>query len=61
MTNKKKRIFAIAFAIWLLGFIFLGSKALDEFRSGKIPFGDANETINLKHILFPSLKAEDQE
>jgi hypothetical protein len=61
MTNKKKRIFAVAFVIWILGFIYLGSKSLDEFRSGKMPFSDANDTITLKNIMFPSLKSLDQE
>ena len=61
MTNKKKRFFAVAFLIWLLGFIYLGSKALDEFRSGEMPFSDANNSITLKNIMFPTSKSWDQE
>jgi len=53
MIKKHKRIIAVAIVIWLLGAIYLGSKALDEFRSGKQPFSE-DETVTLKNIIFPS-------
>jgi|GEM_PF-2266399 hypothetical protein len=61
MTNKKKRFYAVALVIWILGLICLGSKAFDEFRSGKIPFSNADDTITLKNIMFPSLKSQELE
>jgi len=61
MTNRKKRIYAVALVVWLLGLIYLGSKSLDEFRSGRKPF-DVDGTLTfMKNIVFPSLKARDQE
>jgi hypothetical protein len=61
MTNKKKRLFAVALVIWILGLIYLGSKTLEEFRSGKKPFSGIDDTLTLKNIVFPSLKSRDQE
>ncbi|MCL1939628.1 MAG: hypothetical protein FWG04_03075 [Desulfovibrionaceae bacterium] len=60
MTSRKKRIFAVALVIWLLGLFYLGSKSLDEFQSGKMP-SDGGGTVTLKNIMFPSLKLRDQE
>jgi len=61
MTNKKKRIYAVALVIWLLGLVYLGSKSLDEFRSGQQPLGGDDTLIFIKGIIFPSLKSRDQE
>ena len=61
MANRKKYIFAVALVVWILGLVYLGAKSLDEFRSGKKPFGDADDTVTLKNIVFPSLKSQDQE
>jgi hypothetical protein len=60
MTNRKKCACAVAFAVWLLGLFYFGSKSFDEVRSGKMPF-DPGSTLTLKNIVFPSLKALDQE
>jgi len=61
MTSRKKRIFAVALVIWILGLIYLGSKSLDEFRSGKKPFDVDGTLMFMKSIIFPSLKSRDQE
>jgi hypothetical protein len=61
MTNKKKRLIAVALVIWILGLIYLGSKSLDEFRSGKKPFNGDDTLTFMKNIIFPSLKSRDQE
>jgi hypothetical protein len=58
--NKKKRIFTVVFAIWLLVSIDLASKTFDDFRSGK-PLSGSDDTLTLRHIIFPSLKMRDQE
>ena len=60
MTNKKKRILAAAFVIWILVAIYLGFKSLEEFRSGK-QFSGVDDTVTLQNILFPSLRMRDQE
>ena len=60
MANKKKCLFAVALAVWILGLVYLGAKSLDEFRSGKVPFSD-DGALTLKTIVFPSLKSRDQE
>jgi len=63
MTNRKKRICAVALVVWLLGLVYLGSKSLDEYRSGRKPFDVDGSTLTfMKNIVFPSLmKSKDQE
>jgi hypothetical protein len=60
VTNKKKCILAVALVVWILGAIYLASKSLDEYRSGKHLSG-GDDTVTLKRIMFPSLRMREQE
>jgi len=59
MTKRKKSLLAAAFVIWVLGAIWLASKVLDDFRSGRQPGGD--DSLTMERIMFPSRMARDQD
>jgi hypothetical protein len=56
--TKKRKVIAVALAIWILVAIYLASKTLDELRSNK-QFSGYDEILSMKYIIFPSLR--DQE
>jgi len=59
MTKRKKSLLAAALVVWVLGALWLASKTLDDFRSGRPSGGD--ESLTLERIMFPSQLSRDQE